>query len=252
MKKFFSIIACVAMLCAPVFVATSCGSDDDSSPRKEGMVVNAYYPADSNTSGLSSTSYEAGGDAMKAVQAALSKVEFTTNEAAEKLLKETVDTEMAKLPNDVRYELKYRSVKMYFSIQKTNPLVEYTYDCISLDAEIPQLELTVKSVKSYEGGMNFVSESTRNLLNEAINKMNAAMSDQKINTTFDKCGLEIAALAAKSLPAEMLASIKDCPEAQATSDKYTLHLFTITYTSNYVGHSNSEQIYYMRLKDLLK
>lgn len=252
MKKFFSIIACVAMLCAPVFVATSCGSDDDSTPRKEGMVVNAYYPVDSNTSGLSSTSYEAGGDAMKAVQAALHEVEFTTNEAALELLKKTVDTEMAKLPNDVRYELKYRSVKMYFSIQKTNPLVEYTYDCVSLDAEIPQLKLTVKSVESYAGGMNNVSESTRNLLTEAINKMNAAMSGQIINTTFDKCVLEIAALAAKSLPAEMLASIKACPEAQATSDIRYLPMFTITYTSTYVGHSNGEQKYNMRLKDLVE
>ena len=252
MKKFFSIIACVAMLCAPLFVATSCGSDDDSSPRKEGMVVNAYYPADSNTSGLSSTSYEAGGDAMKAVQAALHEVEFTTNEAAEKLLKETVETELAKLPNDVRFELKYRSVRMYFSIQKTNPLVEYTYDCISLEAEVPQLELTVKSVESYASGVNSVSESTRNLIAEASKKLNETMAGKKINTTFDKCQPEMAAMAAQSLPAELLASIKACPEAQATSSDRYLPMINITYTSNYIGHMNQAQVYPMALKDLVK
>ena len=247
MKKFFSIIACVAMLCAPVFVATSCGSDDDSSPRKEGM-FDAYYPT--VFTNLSKTSHEAGGNAMKAVQAALSKVEFTTNQAAEELLMKTVETELAKLPNDIKFELKERSVTMYFAIHNTNPKVEYTYDCRYLETTIPQLKVTVKSVAINSTYIESISESTRNLLTEAAKTMNEGMKDKEINSTYDKYIAELAAMAAKCLSADQLASIKACPEA--TSSEGYIPLINIAYTSTYVGHSNNQQIYPMTISALLK
>lgn len=249
MKKFYSIFALVAMLCTSMFVATSCGSDDEPEPQKDKIIVNAYYDQTYNSRVLSKTADDAVGQAMHAVQESLRSNELTTSEAAEKLLKETVDRELNKLANDVKFELKVKGAILYFSVQKTNPVVEYKFDCRYLETTPLEMVITIKSVKAFEGGLNNMSAETVELLNEAVEKLNTVLPGKTVNTNYTASLNDIFALATSSLPAELVSALLATSDA---STNPTIPVIYINYTSDWIGHNGAEQTAAMSLNKFKK
>lgn len=249
MKKFYSIFALVAMLCTSMFVATSCGSDDEPEAQKDKIIVNAIYDQTYNAQVLSKTADNAVSQAMHAVQESLGKIELTTSEAAEKLLKETVDRELNKLANDVKFELKVKGAILYFSVQKTSPVVEYKFDCRYLETTPLEMVITIKSVKAFEGGLNNMSAETVELLNEAVEKLNTLLPGKTVNTNYTASLNDIFALATSSLPAELVSSLLATTDA---STNPTIPVIYINYTSDWIGHNGAEQTAAMSLNKFKK
>lgn len=246
MKKFYSIFALVAMMCSSLFVATSCSNEEEPKKLDNMIIVNAYYDASFSASKLSQTTDQAVGTAMHNVQARLGLIEFTTRDEAETLLHQAVDDEMDKIADESKYELYEKGAKLYFSVQKCNPAVEYLFDCSALNVKAPVATFTLKSAQVNEGGLNFQSESTKALLRQAAEKLNASINGKSVETTISNSYNDMFKLALKELPAELVNSIKSCPEANG--DNRFMPLIDITYSSTYIGYKGQDQIVSMNFK----
>lgn len=251
MKKFYSILALVAVLCTSLFVATSCG-EDEPEIRKNKIIVNAYYHYEQFSPGvLSQTTDKAVGDAMHAVQNRLGQIEFTTRDVAEKLLRETVDEEMNKLTDEVKYELVTKKAVLYFSVQKCDPAVEYIFDCCVLNAEAPKASFTIKSVSVYENFLANYSESTVAIIRELAQVLNTNLAGKSVEASVKDANNEVFAMAIKSLTDEQINAIKNCPEAADSGNRF-LPLIAITYTSTYIGDKGQEQTVLMNIRSFEK
>lgn len=247
MKKFYSIIALVAMLCTSMFVATSCG-EDDPEPQKDKLIVNSYYASGTT---LSKTTGDAVSEAIHSIQNIIGKAELTNSEAIQALLEKTVEEEFNKLPNDVKYELSTKGAKLYFSISKTDPLVEITYDCQGLQCESPKAVFTIKSVTAMDGALQNLSSESAALMTEAAKSLNTSLPNQTLESTVSLWQADLSALAVSKLDAELLKAIKSSPNAISMENVY-VPVIEVTFTSNYVGHMDQIQHVFLNMKSFLK
>lgn len=242
MKKFYSIIAFVAMFCTSMCLITSCGSDDDE-PRAKNMVISALFVniIDFN---LSDAANEGAGKAMHAAQDALQKMPYKDAETTLNLMKEYIKNEFEKLDNDIKYELKEHKIKIRIWCTNVEPNVEYIFDCSELQATTPQVKATIDAVtvsNNLDDPTLFSAESAATikkalklLINNGIGKT--------INTEAgSKSQQDISGLAVRIISEEF--DLAKLPEA-SDPGKNMVTIATIDYTSSYSGKRTSNLTLY--------
>lgn len=242
MKKFYSIIAFVAMFCTSMCLITSCGSDDDEPQREKKQVVSVYFAEIDAGFYLSPAANEGAGKAMHAAQDALQSMPFKDGETALKLMKEYIKNEFEKLDNDVKYELKERKIKVQMTCKNVEPYVEYVFDCSELQATAPQVKATIDKVTA-SGNLDdptlFSAESAA-----TIKKALKLLSDNGIGKTIDteagtKSQQDISGLAVRIISEEF--DLAKLPEA-SDPGKNMVTIATIDYTSSYSGKNTSNLV----------
>ncbi len=245
MKKFYSVIALVAMVCTSMCLFTSCGDDEDTL-RHEKLVVSALMPDYVATNGnLSNATVEAVSKAMIAAQKALAEIDYTSPEGIEKLMADAIKAEVEKLDNDVRYELKKEKVKIKLWCSNPDPDIVYIFDCSTLEASVPKTTVTINSVKLHNYAVNAFSEESLTKLNEVVDFLNNALAGKTVETDLENAYDVVGNLAIDCVR-ENFKDLSSLPEA---SDPY-LRLYECIEIS-YSSKVNSNKVAIVRLNYLI-
>lgn len=243
MKKFYSIIAFVAMFCTSMCLITSCGSDDDEPQREERQIVSVIFADFVEGFHLSANANAGAGKAMHAAQDALQSMPFKNAETTLNLMKEYIKNEFEKLDNDVKYELKINKVKILMSCSNVKPNVEYTFDCSELQATAPQVTATIDAVTA-SGNLDdptlFSAESAATI-KKALEYLSKNGIGKSVKSEAEKSEQDVSGLAVRIISEEF--DLAKLPEA-SDPGKYMVTIATIEYTSSYSGKRTSNLALY--------
>ncbi|MCQ2244761.1 MAG: hypothetical protein MJZ32_10960 [Bacteroidaceae bacterium] len=234
MKKFYSIIAFVAMFCTSMCLFTSCGSDDDEPQRVEKQIVSVIFDDIDEEFKLSAEANAAAGKAMHAAQDALQSMPFKDADTALKLMKEYIKNEFEKLDNVVKYELKTKKIKIKMWCSNVKPNVEYTFDCSELQATAPQVTATIDAVtvSPLLDDETYFSKESAATIKKAIEYLSKNGVGKSVNTEAEKSEQDVAGLAVRIISEEF--DLAKLPETADGSKAYQ-KIATIDYTSSYSG-----------------
>jgi len=185
MKTKHFMLLCAAMLSISVSVLTGCKDSEPTPDKKMKVSVISTYLVPRMSCPLSDSTYASINTCMTNAQKNLGTMDYTNPANAKTLMHNTIKTEVNKLSNGMRYELKSNKFDIYLNCSNVTPVICDTFNTREIEATAPVVVYNIDSVVVNTEFVNTTNLSKANVdsIKAAATYANQKLAGDTVHTT---------------------------------------------------------------------